>query len=237
MNPDFKYILWNEPQIIDVINKSYPSIMPLYKRYRDVWIARSDIARYVVVHYMGGVYADIDLECTRSLNDLYREIGEKSVALNYSYSPFGIANDFFLASRNHEFMAHVIDGLPEADVLYFTPYLNTIFRTGPMYMLGRYLNYIHQQDIYFLQNSQLYTSGKNRDDSWHGHGVDGYVISVLYNGLDSLQLISVIFLIVCIVRLTNLLKVRRSLVKKSKSSVRLFDKRAISLPRLEEEAL
>lgn len=237
MNPDFQYILWNEEKIEKVINISYPSIMPLYKRYKDIWIARSDIARYVVVHYMGGVYADIDLECTRSMTDLYKELGEKTVALNYTYKPFGIANDFFLASKNHEFMAHVIDGLPEADVLYFTPYLNTMFRTGPMYMLGRYLNYIHQEDIYFLQDSQLYTSGKNRDDSWHGHGIDGYFITVVMTSVDSLQLISVILLIVFIVRLNNLFRVRKSLVQKSKNNLRIFDRRSISLPILEEEAL
>ena len=236
-NPDFKYILWNEEKIQKLINKSYPSIMPLYRSYKDKWIARSDIARYIVVHFMGGVYADIDLQCTNSLTSLYAELGDKSVALNYSYTPFGIANDFFLASKNHEFMAHVIDGLPEADVLYFTPYLNTMFRTGPMYMLGRYLNYIHQEDIYFLQDSRLYTSGKIGDNSWHGHGLDGYFITVVYTGVDSLQLISVILLIIFIVRLNKLFRVRKSLVRKSKSNVRIFDRRSVSLPILEEEAL
>lgn len=234
MNPDFRYILWNESMIDDLINKSYPSIGPLYKRYHNVWQARADIARYVVVHNMGGVYADIDIACKKGMNALYTEIGEKRVALNYTYNPFGIANDFFVASKNHEFMAHVLDGLQAADVLYFTPFLNSMFRTGPMYMLGRYLNYPHQEDIYFLQSSQLYISSENQDRSWHGF--DGYVIAVIWNGVDSLQIISIVLLIVFIVRLNKLIKVRSKLIQKSRRRVKFFDRRTVT-PIMEEEDL
>lgn len=217
-----------------LINKSYPSIFPLYQRYHGIWQARADIARYLVVHYMGGIYADIDLMCKKSMNDLYREIGDRRVALNYSYNPFGIANDFFIASKNHEFMAHVLDGLQDADVIYFTPFLNTVFRTGPMYMLGRYLNYPHQEDIYFLQSSQLYVASEHQRPSWYG--IDGYVIAIIWNGVDSLQVISVILLIVFIVRLNKLIRIRRKLVLKSRKRVQFFDRNAI-LPIMEEEPL
>ena len=233
-NSGFKYILWNESMIDDLINRTYPSIAPVYKRYGNVWQARADIARYVVVHYMGGIYADIDISCRRSMEDLYKEIGDKRVALNYTYNPFGIANDFFVASKNHEFMAHMLDGLQDADVLYFTPFLNSMFRTGPMYMLGRYLNYPHQEDIYFLQSSQLYITSEKSDKSWHG--VDGYIIAIIWNGVDSLQILSIILLIVFIVRLNKLLRVRAKLVKKSKKQVQFFDRRRM-MPIMEEEAL
>ncbi|XP_045199685.2 uncharacterized protein LOC123553963 [Mercenaria mercenaria] len=233
-NPGFKYILWNASMIETLINKSYPSIGPLYKRYRNIWQARADIARYLVVHYMGGIYADIDITCRGSMEELYNEIGDKRVALNYTYNPFGIANDFFVASRNHEFMAHVLDGLQAADVLYFTPFLNSMFRTGPMYMLGRYLNYPHQEDVYFLQSSRLYISSENSDKSWHG--IDGYVIAIIWNGVDSLQILSVILLIVFIVRLNKLLKIRAKLVKKSRKRVQFYDGSSM-LPIMEEDAL
>lgn len=233
-NPDFQYILWNSTMIDSLINKSYPSIGPLYQRYHDIWQARADIARYLVVHFMGGIYADIDLLCKKSMSGLYGEIGDRRVALNYTYNPFGIANDFFVASKNHEFMAHVLDGLQDADVIYFTPFLNSMFRTGPMYMLGRYLNYPHQEDIYFLQSSQLYVTGDNRGPAWHG--IDGYVIAFIWNGVDSLQLISVILLVVFIVRLNKLIRIRRKLVHKSRKRVQFFDRKAV-LPIMEEEPL
>ncbi|XP_052788019.1 uncharacterized protein LOC128222887 [Mya arenaria] len=237
MNPGYRYILWNETMVVNLINTSYPSVMPLYKRYKNIWLARADIARYVVVHFMGGVYADIDIECKRPMDLLLQEIGEKKVALNYSYNPFGIANDFFISSKHHEFMAHVIDGLAEADVLYFTPYINTMFRTGPMYLLGRYLNYIHQDDIFILQKSQVYISNDNKDTSVHG--IDGRIIHIIWASIDSLQLISVIVMIVFIVRLNKLLSVRKKLIHKSKSSVYLYEnysKLSMS-PIMEEEPL
>lgn len=234
-NPDFKYILWNASMIDHLINTSYPSIGPLYTRYRDIWQARADIARYLVVHYMGGIYSDIDIKCKRSMDELYSEIGDKRVALNYTYNPFGIANDFFVASKNHEFMAHVLDGLQDADVFYFTPFLNSMFRTGPMYMLGRYLNYPHQEDIYFLQSSQLYIFSEGHEKvAWHGF--DGYVIAMIWKSVDSLQVISIILLVVFIVRLNKLIRVRSKLVHKSSRHVKFFDRRSI-MPIMEEELL
>ncbi|KAL4218607.1 hypothetical protein ACF0H5_021197 [Mactra antiquata] len=216
-NPDFKYILWNATMIEELINTTYSSISPLYQRYQDIWKARADIARYLVLHKMGGVYADIDIECRGRMSDLYNEMGDRKVALNYSYDPFGIANDFFVVSRHHEFMAHVIDGLQEADVFYFTPFVNNMFRTGPMYMLGRYLNYPHKNDIYFLQKSQIYVSTENQVKSWHGF--DALIIAIIWTGMDSLQLISIILLIVFIVRLNKLIRIRRKLIIKSNKDV------------------
>lgn len=233
-NPDFKYILWNSTMVEHLINTSYPSITALYLRYENIWQARADIARYIVLHYMGGVYADIDIECRRSMSELYREIGDKKVALNYTYDPFGIANDFFVVSRNHEFMAHVIDGLQEADVFYFTPFVNTMFRTGPMYMLGRYLNYPHKEDVYFLQRAQLYISSENHEKSWHG--IDGFLIAIIWSGVDSLQLISIILLIVFIVKLNKLIRIRRKIIRKSNKSVKFFQNASIT-PIIEEESI
>ncbi|KAH3792847.1 uncharacterized protein LOC127838563 [Dreissena polymorpha] len=210
MNPDFMYILWNESMVVGLINKSYPSVLHLYERYKDVWIARMDIARYVVVHHMGGAYADIDLECKRPIGELYQEIGDRKVALNYSYEPFGIANNFFVASRNHEFLAHVIDGLAEADVLYFTPYINLMFRTGPMYLLGRYLNYIHKEDIFIMQTSQVYVVVDQSDHSWHG--LDGLFIRFVWTSVNAIHLLSILVILVFMVRIHSLLTVRREIV-------------------------
>lgn len=221
-NPDHQYILWNASMIEELLNKSYPSVKPLYNRYQSNWVVRADIARYLVVHHMGGVYADLDVMCKRSMNELYHQKGDKSVVLNYTLNPFGISNDFFMAAKNHEFMAHVIDGLEEADVFYLTPYVNTMFRTGPMFMLGRYLNYPHQEDIYLIPQASIHAF---IDSTIHGqswYNVDGQFIAIVWNGVSPIQVLSLILMIVFIVRLCKLIRIRRNLIKRSYRQVRFY---------------
>lgn len=218
-NPDHQYILWNATMIDELINKSYPHVAPIYNRYRAHWVVRADIARYLVVHHMGGVYADLDVLCKRSMNDLYSKIGDKSVVLNYTYNPIGISNDFFIAAKNSEFMEHVIDGLEQADLIYLTPYVNTMFRTGPMFMLGRYLNYPHKDEhIYLIPQSSIYIDSSTHGRSWYEF--DGQVIAIFWDGVSPVQILSIILLIYFIVRLNKLIKVRRTLLRQTKRQVR-----------------
>ena len=214
LNPDHQYILWNATMIDKLVNESYQEIKPIYEKYKHKWVVRADIARYLVVHQMGGVYADMDVMCKRSMNDLYKQIGTKSVVLNYTYNPVGISNDFFAAGAKHEFMEHVIDGLEEADVLYLTPYINTMFRTGPMFMLGRYLNYPHPNDIYLIPQTSIHTFIDSSDHGQSWYSFDGMFIAVVWNGVSPLQLISVILMVIFIYRLNKLIKIRKTLAKR-----------------------
>lgn len=59
MHPDWRFILWNESQIIEQINTHFPFFLHTFKAYDRV-IKKHDAARLIVLHSMGGVYLDHD---------------------------------------------------------------------------------------------------------------------------------------------------------------------------------
>ena len=203
LNPDHLYILWNASMIDKLVNESYPEVKPIYNKYNEQWVVRADIARYLVIHNKGGVYADIDVKCKQNLNNLYEAADYKRVILNYTYNPYGVSNDFFAASRNHVFMKHVIDGLNQSDVPYLTPYMGTMFRTGPMFMLGRYLSYPFKSEIYLIpkRSAQAYVDSSDHGKSWYS--IDGKIIDTVWVKIGPLKLVFAVIVIVLVVRYTK----------------------------------
>ena len=65
-HPEWTYVLWDD--------ESIASLFPLYnQKYYDETVglgAKSDLLRWEIVYRYGGVYADVDFECLRSLDDL-----------------------------------------------------------------------------------------------------------------------------------------------------------------------
>lgn len=63
VNRGFKFILWNKTMVDQLVEDYYPFLRDLFYRYK-VWVNRADVARYLIVHYHGGIYIDMDTECT-----------------------------------------------------------------------------------------------------------------------------------------------------------------------------
>lgn len=57
--PKYTIRLWTNYVIIKLIRVKYTCLLPTYRRYPHN-IERADIARLVVVHAEGGIYADLD---------------------------------------------------------------------------------------------------------------------------------------------------------------------------------
>jgi mannosyltransferase OCH1-like enzyme len=67
-NSDFKYIIWDEIQILELISENKEWVN-LY--YKFIYIHQKiDFAKYVILHKFGGIYIDIDVEIIKSFNDL-----------------------------------------------------------------------------------------------------------------------------------------------------------------------
>jgi glycosyltransferase involved in cell wall biosynthesis len=69
MNPGYKYMLWTDRELQGLIEKHYPWFLPTYLGYPHN-IQRSDASRYFLLHRYGGVYADLDIVSTRSIDRL-----------------------------------------------------------------------------------------------------------------------------------------------------------------------
>lgn len=68
-NPDWEYKLWTNLDNFKLIRDHYPEFLELYNSYSKD-INRADMARYFYMHKYGGIYADLDFQCLKNMDDL-----------------------------------------------------------------------------------------------------------------------------------------------------------------------
>jgi len=68
-NPEWEYRLWTDEDNRNLIKEYFPKFLKMYDSY-DKPIYRADIARYCIIYIHGGVYADLDFECLKPLDEL-----------------------------------------------------------------------------------------------------------------------------------------------------------------------
>jgi mannosyltransferase OCH1-like enzyme len=69
VNPDWEYWFWTDKDAEKFIKMKYPRYYDMYKRYPQN-IHRADAMRYFILHEFGGLYADMDVEALKPLDDL-----------------------------------------------------------------------------------------------------------------------------------------------------------------------
>ena len=75
INPEWEFMIWDDEMIKKMLKK-YPSIYTMYIKTnnyteRDGNTIKSDIARYIIMKEYGGLYFDIDFNCTSSFDELF----------------------------------------------------------------------------------------------------------------------------------------------------------------------
>lgn len=60
--PGWKHMFWTQDDAIAYIRQHYPWFEATYASF-DHFVLRGDALRYLVLHAMGGVYLDLDIEC------------------------------------------------------------------------------------------------------------------------------------------------------------------------------
>jgi len=61
-NPDWTHRLWDEDAVSALVNESYPWFADTYSALPSN-LQREEVAPYLVLHALGGVFADTDVEC------------------------------------------------------------------------------------------------------------------------------------------------------------------------------
>lgn len=61
-NNNFQYYCWNEKNILQLLQKNYPYLIPAYQSFT-LKQQKSDLARYLILEEYGGFYLDMDIEC------------------------------------------------------------------------------------------------------------------------------------------------------------------------------
>ncbi len=109
-NRGWTYTLWTDADNRALVASEYPSLLPVYDSYASP-IQRADVARYVIAHARGGVYADLDTQCFKPFAPL---LEGASLVLSYKAGrnfSRGACNSIFASAAGHPFWLVVFDVL------------------------------------------------------------------------------------------------------------------------------
>ncbi len=81
--PECEYKLWSEEQYLPLIEDYSASLLAAYQRAPN-FACKSDIARYVILHKYGGLYADTDYEPFKNAEYLMQDMDLVVVAMHLS---------------------------------------------------------------------------------------------------------------------------------------------------------
>jgi Glycosyltransferase sugar-binding region containing DXD motif len=149
MNPNWNHRFYSDEDCERWVSEKCPEVLPTYIGFK-TGIHRADFFRILVLFVEGGLYADIDIECLRPLDELLSRLPQdKTLYLTRDHPVhervhFGgramWMNDFMIAAPGDPFLKEVIDWLVASPVS--SGSANAVMETGPgvlsavMEMLG-----------------------------------------------------------------------------------------------------
>ncbi len=115
-NPGYEYLFFTNDQARDFVAQHRPGLLPIYDKLPGI-VQKVDLFRYLVVHEIGGLYADVDTICCAPLDsyvDMERDhlVGGMEMTLhhyrhgtatymeNYA-TPYQVCNWTFAAPKGH----------------------------------------------------------------------------------------------------------------------------------------
>jgi len=153
LNPGWRYQLWTDRDCRSFVRDQYPGLLELYDSYTSN-INRADVARYLLLHHYGGLYADLDSACLRPVESLL--LGSPGCVIGceprlHAERLYGrtrlISNAVLLSAPGHPFWQHVLSVLVSS-----TQEKSVIETTGPV-MLDRALASYPGHDVLVVADS------------------------------------------------------------------------------------
>lgn len=111
-HPGWDYRLWKDTDSRRFLQSRYPDLLELYDSC--VYpIQRVDMLRYCLLHHFGGVYADMDMECLRPVDELLEGRGmvvplEPPIHARWMGVETVLSNAFLAASPGHPFLEDIL---------------------------------------------------------------------------------------------------------------------------------
>lgn len=143
-NPSFEMVFWDDDDNREFIKAEFPWFYKVYMRYPGE-IYRADVVRYFFLYRYGGIYADLDVECLRSLDGLRRE-GDVVLGRMGTDPDHSIPNAIMASKPKEEFWLLVIWLLLQIKDIQRSPE----FVTGPVILKAAVALY-HARDPILLK--------------------------------------------------------------------------------------
>jgi len=162
-HPGWRYRFWTDNDLHDLVRTHYPALWPLFDALPLV-IEKVDIARCLILHHCGGVYADMDIECLNSFETLlagrHCVLFEEPAAHQLEHAPAPmVSNAIMAASPRHPVFEALIPRFAALDIV-DASCSQVLERTGPV-MLTRALRTLEPgaYDLLGAHNVSPYESG------------------------------------------------------------------------------
>ncbi|XP_064622343.1 uncharacterized protein LOC135484640 [Lineus longissimus] len=116
-HPQWEYWFWRDQDIQEFVRLKYPWFLPTYNSYT-MTIMKADVFRYLILHEFGGVYADLDMECLRPLDDFVakRSCILSQEPLEHAFLLYGrsrlACNAMMACKPKHPFFKYLLHQLP-----------------------------------------------------------------------------------------------------------------------------
>jgi mannosyltransferase OCH1-like enzyme len=159
-HPDYEYRFWTDEANRAFVAQTFPELLPVYDGYRHP-ISRADLARYLVVCHFGGIYADLDCEALKPLDDLIAGhelifgLEPPSHVNNPELSSRGltrvVCNAIFAAVPRHPFWQHLFPMLIAS-----RGESNVLEAAGPYVLTRACDSYRHPEQMTILPSDVLY---------------------------------------------------------------------------------
>jgi mannosyltransferase OCH1-like enzyme len=114
MNPGYTHILYDDADLLDFVRQHFPDLLPIYQGL-PTNIERTDTWRYLVLHKLGGVYADSDVKCMQPISTWNQEHSFDAALM------VGIAKRNTKTGDTREFNQFVMAAMPAHPVLATMP--------------------------------------------------------------------------------------------------------------------
>jgi hypothetical protein len=170
-NHGWDYRLWTDASARDFVAQHYPDFLPVYDGY-DRSIKRVDAVRYLWMHRVGGVYADLDFECLRPLDELVAGGGvvlglEPAEHVGEWVKQHGIrrivGNAFLASAPGEPFWDYLRERLVEHRHVE-----DPLLATGPFFLTHALAEYSRAHEVTVYDSEILYPATKA--ECWRADG-------------------------------------------------------------------
>jgi mannosyltransferase OCH1-like enzyme len=138
LHPTWQYKLWTDDMLLEFVKTEYPNFISTYNKY-PYNIQRVDAARYLILNTVGGVYADLDIEPIKPIDDLLTTDQVFATEHPVDASRMGVktlvSNAFMAAAPNTTVFNHITSELMWPPTKqYHDKRMVVLHSTGPMFL-------------------------------------------------------------------------------------------------------
>lgn len=157
------YRLWTDEDYLPFVREHFPEFLQTFVDY-SYQIQRVDAIRYLILFKYGGVYADMDMECLRPVDELLANRAfviarEPSVHAEWRGVETLLCNAFMASIPKHPFLAAIIDELKNTNPK-ITFHAEVLQTTGPE-MVARVGKAFRLDSRCILDSASIYPFASN----------------------------------------------------------------------------